>query len=105
MSQLMVQDDIYWRQHAKKHWYKDGDKNTKFFYTSATTCKKVNHILSLEDENGVKVTNIYALYSVAKNYFSDIFQPQPSHTTLVIDTIRQSVTNDDNLVLTGPFIK
>jgi uncharacterized membrane protein len=26
----MLQDDVYWRQRAKKHWYKDGDKNTKY---------------------------------------------------------------------------
>jgi hypothetical protein len=74
LSQLMLQDDVYWRQRAKKHWYKDGDKNTKFFHASATTRKKANRILSLEDDNGIKVTNSNVLCSVAKNYFSDIFQ-------------------------------
>jgi hypothetical protein len=70
----MLQDDVYWRQRAKKHWYKDGDKNTKFSHASATARKKANRILSLEDDNGTKVTNSDALCSVAKNYFSDIFQ-------------------------------
>jgi len=29
MTQLMIQEDKYWRQWAKTHWYKDGDLNTK----------------------------------------------------------------------------
>jgi hypothetical protein len=71
MSQLMVQDDVYWRQRAKKHWYKDGDKNTKFFHASATTRKKVNRILSLEDENGVKLL-ILMLYVLLPKITSQI---------------------------------
>jgi hypothetical protein len=90
----MLQDDIYWRQRAKKHWYKDGDKNTKFFQASANARKKAKCIPSLEDDNNVKVTNIDALCSVAKNYFADIFQSKPSHMALVIDNISQTVTND-----------
>jgi hypothetical protein len=101
----MLQDDAYWRQRAKKHWYKDGDKNTKFFHASATARKKANCILSLEDDNGIKVTNSDALCSVAKKFFFDIFQQKPSHMTPVIDTIRQTVTNEDNIILTSPFIK
>jgi hypothetical protein len=31
MQQLLSQDDAYWRQRAKTHWYKDGDRNTKIF--------------------------------------------------------------------------
>ena len=44
MAKLLMQDDAYWRQRTKTHWYKDGDRNTKFFHASATARKKVNHI-------------------------------------------------------------
>jgi len=50
MQRLLSQDDAYWRQRAKTHWYKDGDKNTKFFHASATTRKKGNRITSLDDD-------------------------------------------------------
>jgi hypothetical protein len=105
MSQLLLQDDTYWRQCAKKHWYKDGDKNTKFFHASATTHKKVNRILSLVDDNGFKVVNTNDMCLVAKNYFSDIFTPKHSCLTPVIETIRHTIANDDNLLLTRPFTK
>ncbi|KAK2414188.1 hypothetical protein QL285_036811 [Trifolium repens] len=105
LSQLMQQDDTYWRQRAKNHWYKDGDRNTKFFHASATARKKANRILSLKDDTGTKVTNIDALCSVAKNYFVDIFQAKPSHMAPVIDNIRQTISDEDNTLLTSPFIK
>jgi hypothetical protein len=101
----MLQDDIYWRQRAKKNRYKHGDRNTKFFHASATARKKANRILSLEDDNGIKVTNNDDFCFVAKNYFADIFQPKHSHLAPVIETIRQTVTNEDNLLLTTPFTK
>lgn len=56
MAKLLMQDDVYWRQRAKTHWYRDGDQNTKFFHASVTARKKVNRILSLEDDQGVKIT-------------------------------------------------
>ena len=31
MQRLLSQDDAYWHQRAKTHWYKDGDRNTKKF--------------------------------------------------------------------------
>jgi hypothetical protein len=35
---------------AKSHWYRDGDRNTIFFLASATSRKKVNRIISLDDD-------------------------------------------------------
>jgi hypothetical protein len=69
MQQLLLQDDVYWRQHAKSFWYKDGDRNTKFFHVSATSRKKVNRILSLEDDHGVKFSDNGGMCNVSKNYF------------------------------------
>jgi len=53
MMQLMIQEDKYWRQRAKTHWYRDGDLNTKFFHASATSRKKVNCINIMENDVGV----------------------------------------------------
>jgi hypothetical protein len=57
MTHLMIQEDKYWRQRAKTHWYRDGDLNTKFFHASATSRKKVNRINFLENDVGVRVSD------------------------------------------------
>jgi len=74
MQRLLSQDDAYWRQRVKTHWFKDGDRNTKFFHASATTQKKVNRITSLDDGAGHKITSEQDIQEVARQYFVNIFQ-------------------------------
>jgi len=40
MQRLLAQDDAYWKQRAKMHWHKDGDRNTNYFHASATARKR-----------------------------------------------------------------
>ena len=41
LTELMVQDDTYWRQRSKTLWLKDGgDFNMKLFHASTTTRRK-----------------------------------------------------------------
>lgn len=105
MMRLLALDDAYWRQRAKTHWYWDGDRNTKFFHASATPRKKVNHILSLEDDTGNKVTDDQGLRSVAQHYFHDLFQKHNTVAALVLVVIRHSVSDENNISLTAPFTK
>jgi len=105
MQRLLSQDDAYWRQRAKTHWYKDGDRNTKFFHASATAWKKVNRIISLDDDVGNKVTSEKGLQEVAKDYFVNIFQQQDSDFSSVIDIINLSISVNDNDMLTEPFTR
>ena len=50
MTQLLIQEDAFWRQRAKVHWLRDGDLNTKFFHAAASSRRKVNKITSLVEE-------------------------------------------------------
>lgn len=105
MQRLLAQDDAYWKQRAKTYWYKDGDRNTKFFHASASARKKVNRIVSIDDSNGNKVTDTQGMKDVAKNYFVDLFQKQNNNSAPVISVIRHSIYADDNDMLTAPFTK
>lgn len=105
MQRLLSQDDAYWRQRAKTHWYRDGDRNTNFFHASTTARKKVNHIISLDDDAGNKISDEQGLRDVAKNYFVNIFQNHGSASSPVIDVINQSIFAPDNERLMAPFTK
>jgi hypothetical protein len=88
MTHLLVQEDLYWRQRAKTHWYQDGDLNTKFFHASATSRKKVNRISSLQTDDGVRVIDDIGLAKVAKDYFHELFQAKDSVRTPVLNALR-----------------
>lgn len=47
------EDGLKWRQRAKQHWLKQGDKNIKFFHLNATKRRKTNMIVKICDQNGI----------------------------------------------------
>lgn len=102
---LLSQEDAYWRQRAKSHWYRDGDRNTKFFHSSSPARKKVNRIVSLKDDSSNKISDSRRMCNVAKKYFLNLFQKQNTVVAPVIQAIRQSVFEDDNVMLTAPFTR
>jgi len=78
---------------------------THKFHASATSRKKVNCILPLDDDNGNKITNEQGLHEVARQYFVDIFQKQGGDVSSVIDVINPSIYALANEKLTAPFTK
>ena len=61
--------------------------------------------MSLEDHSGNKVSDSKGMCDIAKHYFLDLFQKNNSVTTPIINIIRQSISAEDNLLLTAPFTK
>ncbi|WJX67479.1 hypothetical protein P8452_51944 [Trifolium repens] len=105
MTHLLVQDDMFWRQRAKTHWYKDGDLNTRFFHALATSRKKVNRISFLEDAGGLRITDNLGMSIVAKDYFNELFQKQNSIRDPVLSAISTTILEFDNEQLTASFTK
>lgn len=66
---------------------------------------QLNHIISLDDDVGNKVTNEQGLRDVAKQYFANIFQKQTGDFASVINVINSAISDSDNDMLTAPFTK
>ncbi|KAL8094028.1 hypothetical protein AgCh_035786 [Apium graveolens] len=64
LNELLLHEEMYWKQRAKIFWLKDGDANTKFFHAQATKRKKLNHIAYLVTDSGDKVDDHERMYSI-----------------------------------------
>ena len=69
MLKLLAQEDTFWKQRAKCFWLRDGDSNSKFFHSIASTRRRSNHVKGLYNEDGIYVDNIDDMCGVALHYF------------------------------------
>jgi hypothetical protein len=52
LNLLLEMEDMKWKQRAKRKWFRQGDRNTKFFHTWATQRRRNNFISKINDGGG-----------------------------------------------------
>lgn len=73
--------DMFWAQNSRGKWLKEGDKNTRYFYTLASIRERKNSITSLPI-NGSDITDPPGLKKEAIKYFKNIFtEEHPTQPT------------------------
>ncbi|KAK6131702.1 hypothetical protein DH2020_034499 [Rehmannia glutinosa] len=106
LNVLMGLNDLKWKQRAKQHWYKNGDRNTSFFHAHASKRRDINHISMLSDNSGQTITEPAAIERTIVDYFEDIFSsvsPSRSDMQQALGRIRPRVTSDMADCLTQPY--
>lgn len=73
MAQIMNQREIFWRQRSKQLWLKAGDKNSRYFHTSASHRKRNNLIHKLKNAEGHWVEWENGLSELISEYFTRLF--------------------------------
>ena len=53
LSNLLTQEEVYWKQRAKIFWLQERDSNTHFFHGSTSTRRRVSHIHKLQDDSSI----------------------------------------------------
>ncbi|XP_074328042.1 uncharacterized protein LOC141665954 [Apium graveolens] len=71
---LLDRQEVYWKQRAKQHWLREGDKNTKFFHRYASNRRKNNRIDRLKDGDGNWQDTPEGIRNIIESYFVDLFQ-------------------------------
>ncbi|KAK6134533.1 hypothetical protein DH2020_031703 [Rehmannia glutinosa] len=106
LDALITFNDLKWKQRAKQHWYREGDRNSKFFHAMASMRKEINHISSLKDENGQIYSEVHDIEKIIGKYFADIFSSSSPSTTDIeqaISRVRPKVTPAMKEFLRQPF--
>ena len=97
INDLLDSEEIFWRQHAKAHWLREGDKNTKFFHAKAFERRKQNTILGIWDKNGNWCGDQDSIARAAASYFEEIYSiSHSSKSETVIAPILSLVSPEMN---------
>lgn len=76
IDQLLEQEDVKWKQRAKRHWYQKGEKNTHFFHAWASHRKRINHIKRVRDDDGREWTQPEDIAQVFVNFYQQLFHTE-----------------------------
>lgn len=105
LMKILDQREIYWRQRAKQLWLQSGDKNTKYFHSSANARRRSNIIHKLQDESGNWLEWENGLDNLIVSHFQNLFTSHQTQKEEVIDCIKATITEHQNTMLLLPVTK
>jgi hypothetical protein len=101
---LLEKEEVFWKQRAKQHWLRYGDRNTRYFHSWLQHRRKTNHIWTICDEQGRVWRKKRDVDRVFLEHFSRIFSSQgPSRVDACISKVSPKVSDEFNSRLLSPF--
>lgn len=94
---------MYWKIKSRNTWLMTGDRNTKYFHSTAKTRRVRNRVISIQDSNGVIRKGDQNIAAVAQDYFQGLFTSSPASSTCyeeIFQGFQSRVTKDMNVDLT-----
>ena len=70
---ILLREEIFWKQRSRIQWFKEEDKNTTFFHRSASNHKRRNTINRLDGEGGRIYKDQEDMGRHAMEYFSKAY--------------------------------
>ncbi|KAL0378997.1 UNVERIFIED_CONTAM: hypothetical protein Sradi_3205200 [Sesamum radiatum] len=74
IEQLLVREEIFWKQQGKTHWLREGKQNMSFFHNHASIRRKNNLINRIQNAEGCWLKKNEDIQNHIKAYFGDIFR-------------------------------
>ena len=106
IDDLLIDEEIYWRQRSRAVWLQEGDKNTKFFHSKASARKRKNWISGIVDENNRWSEKAEDIERMFCEYYHNLFtstNPSQQHLELALRNMPHKVSAEMNSHLDQPF--
>ncbi|KAJ9685133.1 hypothetical protein PVL29_017245 [Vitis rotundifolia] len=103
LEELILREEIHWRQKARVKWVKEGDCNSKFFYKVANGRRNRKFIKVLENERGLVLDNSESIKEEILRYFEKLYV-SPSGESWRVEGLEWSpISGESALRLESPF--
>ncbi|KAK2654873.1 hypothetical protein Ddye_014729 [Dipteronia dyeriana] len=101
------EEEVNWQQRSRETWLKNGDRNSQYFHSRASSRRAKTNILGLFDDTNARKDDRESIIRVVENYFSDILrsnQPSESDYALVLDTVQAPLSPSSSRFLDAMFV-
>ncbi|RVW71380.1 putative ribonuclease H protein [Vitis vinifera] len=103
LEDLILREEIHWRQKARVKWVKEGDCNSKFFHKVANGRRNRKYIKSLENETGLVLNNAMSITEEILLYFEKLYA-NPIGESWSIEGLDWSPISEESAIsLVAPF--
>ena len=97
-------EDAMWKQRARLNWFQEGDRNTRFFHSRASSMFQKNLIEGIFDADEVWQVDQEEIEKVFIEYYSDLFiSSKPSKFAEIVEAMQPKVTQSMNAMLVREF--
>ncbi|XP_062171134.1 uncharacterized protein LOC133876926 [Alnus glutinosa] len=104
INEILEREDLRCKQRTKQHWYRFGDRNTKFFHSWANQRRKINTIRSISDTEGRVWRRKEEVSRTFIEFYTQLFNSQtPSGIVDCLSVTDSRVSDDMNHKLLRPF--
>lgn len=108
IHQLLLDEEIFWKQRSRANWLREGDKNTKNFHLKVSSRKRKNKIWGIENERGDWTEENEEVEKEFFGYFTKLFStsnPTQAQMENALRGMMPKVTPEMNEYLCQPFIE
>lgn len=102
IEDLASKEEMYWRQKSRITWLKDGDCNTKFFHSKASSRRSQNTLTGLVSSHGDWCTENSEMAAIVMDYFDSLFtstNPTANEMEAVLETVEPKVDAHMNRII------
>ncbi|XP_072074451.1 uncharacterized protein [Arachis hypogaea] len=100
LEDLLIQEEIYWKQCSRCKWLNYGDRNTSYFHGVATSRKRRNRVSMLKDQAGVWIEKDQQLQDHSLNFFQNLYTEDSGYERLEAPGFLPTISEEDITMLT-----
>ncbi|RVW62473.1 putative mitochondrial protein [Vitis vinifera] len=103
LEELILREEIHWKQKAKIKWVKEGDCNSKLFHKVANGRRNKNFIKLLENERGLVLDSSESITEEILLYFKKLYSSPPGESWRVEGIDWSPISEESASRLDSPF--
>lgn len=104
LDEILLREEIMWKQRSRINWLREGDQNTRYFHRKASGRSKKNKISRLKRADGSFAIDEEEILSKTHLFFNELYTEDPQvNPGALLQLVEPSVSDQINQQLTADF--